>query len=136
MVTLGLILSCLAAVFVFLELTYEVNLTVFKQHAMTTTYTRCGGKALNIVGLCWIHHRDLTRSMTNLLAFLHLFLGREKLMANTRATQFRQLGDIHNWATFKDESFHRFLSYYRKATVDIGLSGLPKLRSLLSWDVM
>jgi hypothetical protein len=111
---------------VFLEFMYEVNLTVRKQRAMTTTYRRCGGKALNIVGLCWIHHHDVTRSMTNLLVFLHLFLGREKLTANTRATQFCQLGDIHNWAVFKDESFHRFLSYYRKATVDIELSLLPK----------
>ena len=93
---------------------------------MTTTYRRCGGKALNIVGLCWIHHRDVTRSMTNLLVFLHLFLGREELTANTRTTQFRQLGDIRNWAVFKGESFRRFLSYYRKATVDTGLSPLPK----------
>ena len=39
MVTLGLILSCLAAVFVFLEFIYEVNLTVFNPYPACAHYS-------------------------------------------------------------------------------------------------
>ena len=64
--------------------------------------------------------------MTNLLVFLHLFLGPEKLTANTRATQLRHLGGRHDWAVFKDERFRMFLSYRIEAMVDIGLSPPPE----------
>jgi len=67
--------------------------------------------------------------MTNLLVFLHLFLGREKLTANTRDTPLRHLDDKHNCTVFKDESFRMFVSYHREAMVDIGLSPPPK------WDL-